>query len=151
MGMVERVEVLAVGFRHLAGDAPTAAELAAIAAAVADADAGRILPKLALGELLGGLNEDWPQPTREAALVECGLERALAPGVRERRVREAAAAQQAAEPEPYCGCGATKASECCAAVEGYFTTIRQRSGEELASLAEDGCGAAREVLKVVAG
>ncbi|MCA1571014.1 MAG: hypothetical protein LC798_11975 [Chloroflexi bacterium] len=46
-----------------------------------------------------------------------------------------------------CGCGATSAQECCAAVEGYFTSLGQRSDEELHSLAEgDGCQAARVLL-----
>jgi hypothetical protein len=46
-----------------------------------------------------------------------------------------------------CGCGATSAHECCAAVEGYFTSLGQRSDEELQSLAEgDECQAARVLL-----
>lgn len=46
-----------------------------------------------------------------------------------------------------CGCGATTAADCCAAVEGYFTSLGQRSGEELHTLAEgDGCEAARLML-----
>lgn len=46
-----------------------------------------------------------------------------------------------------CGCGATKPSECTAAVEGYFTSLGQRSEVELHQLAEgDGCEAARVLL-----
>jgi hypothetical protein len=45
-----------------------------------------------------------------------------------------------------CGCGATRVSECTAAVEGYFTSLGQRSDEELDVLADgDECQAARVV------
>jgi hypothetical protein len=46
-----------------------------------------------------------------------------------------------------CGCGATRTHDCSAAVEGYFTSLGQRSDDELRSLAEgDGCQAARVLL-----
>lgn len=54
-----------------------------------------------------------------------------------------------ANPDPMetCGCGATKPSECCAAVEGYFTSLGQRSDYELNQLADgDGCTAAKAML-----
>ena len=54
-----------------------------------------------------------------------------------------------AKPDPMetCGCGATKLSECCAAVEHYFTSLGQRSDYELTQLAEgDGCTAAKAML-----
>jgi hypothetical protein len=46
-----------------------------------------------------------------------------------------------------CGCGATSKGECAAAVEGYFTSLSQRSEEQLRELAEgDECEAARVIL-----
>lgn len=46
-----------------------------------------------------------------------------------------------------CGCGATTKGECAAAVEGYFTSLGQRSEEQLQELAEgDECEAARVML-----
>lgn len=46
-----------------------------------------------------------------------------------------------------CGCGATTTGECAAAVEGYFTSLGQRSDVELLEMALDGeCEAAKVVL-----
>lgn len=62
---------------------------------------------------------------------------------------EAIGVGEHAKPEPMemCGCGATKPSECCAAVEHYYTSLGQRSDEELVVLAEgDGCTAAKAML-----
>lgn len=51
-----------------------------------------------------------------------------------------------------CGCGATTVGECAAAVEGYFTSLGQRSDEELQVLGDeedgDGCTAAQAVLAI---
>jgi hypothetical protein len=60
---------------------------------------------------------------------------------------EAAEAPPAPPQMKECGCGAKVEGECTAAVEGYFTSLGQRSDEELRSLAEgDGCEAARVML-----
>jgi hypothetical protein len=62
-------------------------------------------------------------------------------------VQRAKRQRAAAETLSVCGCGATTLGECCAAVEGYFTSLGQRSNEELHELAEgDGCEAARVML-----
>lgn len=50
-------------------------------------------------------------------------------------------------PIEECGCGADRVGDCCAAVEHAFTSLAQRSDEQLRELADgDECGAAKRLL-----
>lgn len=65
------------------------------------------------------------------------------------RVAEARARDEAEGHWPEaCGCGATQAAECTAAVEGYHTSLGDRSDAELVTLVEDGCKAADALRRV---
>ncbi len=60
-------------YRDRHGRQPTQAELSGMDRAFQDIEAGRsTLPRVALGAGLG-LNDDWPEAMRQAALKEYGL------------------------------------------------------------------------------
>jgi hypothetical protein len=100
-----------------------------------------------------------PQPEEFRAAYTTGKHdgRQEQVGVTYPDVIETAAARRQREREELltmreCGCGATTEGECCAAVEGYFTSLGQRSEHELRELHEgDGCEAARILLVKRAG
>lgn len=98
------------------------------------------LPTPAPEEFQGAYQTGKRQGRREPVGLTCPADIETAAARREREREEAQTMRE-------CGCGATTQRECAAGVEGYFTSITQRSDHELTELAEgDGCEAARVLL-----
>jgi hypothetical protein len=94
-------------------------------------------------EMLGRLDAE---SERYAAAYREGHERGLEEDALAIYPDRIASLQEDPEMES-CGCGAMEPGECAAAVEGHFTSLGQRSEEELRSLAEgDDCKAAAFML-----
>jgi hypothetical protein len=71
--MPTKYETLCKMAQHNAGRPLTEAEQIRIHHAMAEADCGRITARLAIGEIVGGVNEDWPSMTRKTAVDVFGL------------------------------------------------------------------------------